>query len=774
MKSLSRLAWSGLMLLAASAPAIASKAVFRQFPIPTPDSGPTSVLATGFGILFTEFNANKIGFRTNDGRTLEYTIPTPNSGPMDLDIASDGMGKVEVWFTEFLANKIGRLNPHTGEFREYAIPTPGSGPHSIVSRSFPREVWFTEFHANKIGRLTAEGVFTEFAIPTANSGPMGITYASLNTIWFTQFLANKLGRLSAAGGPIEELTIPTPNSGPTDIHFAGDGRPYFTEFNAGKVGYVDSDRRTIVETALPTASGGPYRICKSLFGNREVWFSERSANQIGVIRANGAVTEYEMPAGQAEPLGCSYGLYETWFTQRTPNALGWVHHDTSVVVGAGSFNGWETTFSFANAEPRPTELYAGPVREPFYICAGSCGWEGRAMLPGRGTDSVDVLTGPSLLFSRSLDRGELPTLAARARYAPRPERATDLPAVRLSTINALHPQVLVFPGASLTATTRTNLWLTDVFLQGGLSVRIDVFSDSGALLGSETTSAIGSGFVNYLARLGIRELANGQIRVTKTGGEGLLWGTLTTLDGDAVVTDVGRNLSKSDLEAPGGDPLVVLGGVVGNWDTEFDVGNARAEPLNGTIGPLSCPGDPCPGSPVFAFTVPANGTRTFRASELPGFPAGFASYGIRFGGSGTAPTVRARTVNRARPSQTAILPALHLSAVRKVDGTALSFPGAAHSATGARSNLILAETGAGDAAVLVEVFAPSGELRRSIPVALARGQSTFLADVVSDAGGDVENGHVLVTPAGGPGNVWAILSTFDRHHALSVGWGIAP
>lgn len=781
MKSPFRLAWSGLLLLGLSTPALASKAVFRQFPIPTANSGPTSVVATGIGVLFTEFDANKIGFRTRDGRTIEYTIPTPNSGPMDLDITCESTGRCFVWFTEFLANKIGRLNPHTGEFLEFVIPTAGSGPHSIVSIHTPtlvpelsnHQVWFTEFYGNKIGRMTGEGEFTEFEVPTPGSGPMGITRTfSPASIWFTELLGNKIGRMPIAGGAIEELPIPTANSGPTDIQYTGGGRAHFTEFNAGKVGYVDANR-TISEIELPTPSSRPYRICRGSLASYDVWFTERLASRIGVIRYNGAVTEYELPVGHTEPLGCSFGGAEVWFAQRAPNALGWVAHDASVVAGAGTFDGWEAVLSYSNADVRPTELVASFLREPITIC-GVCPWQGYASLPGHGTDSVNVRTGPTLVFSRSYDRGEVPTQRARARYAPMPERATDLPAVRLSTINGHDPQILVFAGATRSAISRSNLWLADVWQQGGLSVRIEVLSSSGVLLGSETHSGTRGGFIDYLDRLGIRELANGQIRVTKTGGEALLWGTMTTLDGDAIVTDVGRNLSLADESVPGGDPLVVLGGVVGSWDTEFDVGNARAEPLTGTMGLQSCPGNtPCPGSLV-TFTVPPNGTLTLRASDVSALPAGFALYGIRFGGSGTAPTVSARTVNRARPSQTAVLPALHLSAIRKLDGSALSFPAAAHSATGARSNLILTETGSGDAAVLVEVFAPSGTLLKSIPLQLARGQTAFLADVVRDAGGDVENAHVLVTRAGRQGSIWAILSTFDEAQALSVGWGIAP
>jgi virginiamycin B lyase len=785
MKSLFRLAWSGLLLLVVSVPAMASKAALRSFPIPTANSGPTSVIAAGIGALFTEFDANKIGFRTRDGRMLEFTIPTPNSGPMDLDITCDSTGRCFVWFTEFLANKIGRLNPHTGEFREFAIPTAGSGPHSIVVVPSPiqelatHQIWFTEFYGNKIGRMTGEGVFTEFEVPTAGSGPMGITSArSPDTITFTELLGNKIGRLplggGLGGGTIEELPIPTPDSGPTDIQWAADGRLFFTEFNAGKIGHIAYDHRTIVETALPTSESGPYRICKSPYANREVWFTERSANRIGVIRRDGlSITEYDLPSGHTEPLGCAYGGAQVWFAQRTPNALGWIHHDASVVLGGTALTGWQTSFSYANASPDLIGVYASGTREPFTIC-GICPWWRGAALPPYGTAAITVPS--SLVFTRSLERAELATLEARVRYLPQAQRATNVPAVRLSTISELAAGVLVFPGATRTATSRSNLILSELLQDIPFQeVHIEVRSSAGDLLGSEEITTAGGFFVDYLDRLGIRELTNGQVRVTTTGDAALLWGSLTTVDGDALLSDVGRNLSRSDLDFPGGDSLVVLGGVVGTWDTDLDIGNARAEALSGTIGPVGCAGGSlCPGAPVFAFSIPANGTRTFRASEVPGLPGGFAAYGIRFGGSGVEPTVRARVVNRARPSQTALLPALHLSAIRKLDATALSFPGAAHSATGARSNLVLTETGVGDAAVLVEVFAPSGTVLKSIPLHLARGQTTFLADVVRDAGGDVENAHVLVTRAGREGSIWAILSTFDDAQALSVGWGIAP
>jgi virginiamycin B lyase len=783
MEPVRRLAASVVFLLATAAPSAGASGVFRHVPLPAPNSGPTSVLAPGIGILFTEFDANKIGFITSDGRLIEYSVPTPNSGPLDLTFSCVGGSNCNVWFTEFLANKIGKLNPHTGEFQEFSIPTPASGPHSIVAGFYPDQVWFTEIHANKIARMTAEGQFTEFEIPTAGSGPMGITRGSSDTIWFTEFQGNKIGRIPFAGGPITELAIPTPSSGPMDIGRDREGRMVFTEFLAGKVAVIGFDGRTITEIATPTPESGPSRICKPSLTTGDVWFTEMRSNRIGAIRFNHTITEYEIPTPGAEPYGCSFAGSSVWFAQKAANALGTVQHDRLVVMGAGSFDGWETSFRFSNTGSLPTHLYTGYFYEPQYICAGPCIWEGAPVVPANGTAELAGGPGPAVINTRPLDRDEFPTIDVRARRSASPGRATNLPATAFSAISRLDPSILVFAGAVRSPTARSNLLIANFASGDALDVRIDVLSRDGVLLGSESSTLNASFYdfapplrflVDFPGRLGISDLTNGQIRVTKTGGGGLLWGTLTTIDRDSVVTDLGRSLSVADETVPGGDPLVVLGGAVGEWDTEFDVGNARAETLNGTIAILSCTiGATCP-VPAISFSVPANGTATLRARDFPAFPEGLHTYLVRFEGTGMAPTLRARVVNRARPSQTAVLPTLHRSAIRKLGHLPFSFPGGARSTSGARSNLVLGEAGRDDATAVVQVFDPSGNLLKSVPVRVPQGRTLMLQDVVGGAGADLENAHVLVTRTGGDGTLWGMLATIDRSDALSVGWGVHP
>jgi hypothetical protein len=100
----------------------------------------------------------------------DYPLPAADAQPTGIVISVHS----EIWFTQFAANKIGRIS-QTGELTEYSIPTPNSGPLGIASFPTSRDVWFTEFNANKIGRITREGIITEFPIPTPASGPFGIT-----------------------------------------------------------------------------------------------------------------------------------------------------------------------------------------------------------------------------------------------------------------------------------------------------------------------------------------------------------------------------------------------------------------------------------------------------------------------------------------------------------------------------------------------------------------------------------------------------------------------
>src|SRR5947209_20066291 len=59
----------------------------------------------------------------------EWDVPTPKSRPHDPAPATDG----SPWYTRQMANKLGRPDPKTGEFKEYRLKTADSRPHASVA-----------------------------------------------------------------------------------------------------------------------------------------------------------------------------------------------------------------------------------------------------------------------------------------------------------------------------------------------------------------------------------------------------------------------------------------------------------------------------------------------------------------------------------------------------------------------------------------------------------------------------------------------------------------
>jgi len=128
-----------------------------------------------------------------------------NTHPHGLGIDTDGK---TVWFTGKSTGTIGKLKPEDGTVQTFAIPTVGSVP--IYIKAGPdRNMWFTELVGNKIGRITPNGVITEFSIPTPNSRPIAIIPEPNggNAMWFTEEAGNKIGRIDMDGN-ITEFPIP--------------------------------------------------------------------------------------------------------------------------------------------------------------------------------------------------------------------------------------------------------------------------------------------------------------------------------------------------------------------------------------------------------------------------------------------------------------------------------------------------------------------------------------------------------------------------------------
>ena len=287
-----------------------------EFPVPTAASGPVGITAGPDGNLwFTEFSANKVGRITTAGVFTEFPLPVTPSAPVDVVAGPDG----NLWFLENMGNRVGRITT-AGVISGFTVPTPSSGLNQITAGP-DGNLWFTEGLANKIGRITPAGVITEFPIPTGGSRPNGIAAGPDGNVWFTEGLGNRIGRITPFG-VVTEFVIPTSGSVPAGIGAGPDGNLWFTEFTGNKIGRITT-AGTITEFPLPAPSSAPNDIAAGPDGN--LWFTV-SVNKVGRITPAGVITELTTPTPASFPASVAAGPDgNVWFTEQTVNRIGRVN-----------------------------------------------------------------------------------------------------------------------------------------------------------------------------------------------------------------------------------------------------------------------------------------------------------------------------------------------------------------------------------------------------------------------------------------------------------------
>jgi len=250
----------------------------------------------------------------------EWPVPTPGSRPHDPRAAKDG----SIWWTGQLANKLGRLDPKTGEMKEYPLKTPRTGPHGLAEDQ-DGNIWFTGNSSGLIGKLDPKtGNVTEYKMPDpAVKDPHTLNFDQNGVLWFTAQVANKIGRLDPKSGEIKLVTSPTPNSRPYGLMINSKGIPIFVEFGANKVATIDPKTMEIKEFPLPNEAARPRRL--ALASDDVVYYSDFARGFLGRLDlSSGQVKEWQSPSGpNSQPYGIAFAKGAIWYNESNakPNTI---------------------------------------------------------------------------------------------------------------------------------------------------------------------------------------------------------------------------------------------------------------------------------------------------------------------------------------------------------------------------------------------------------------------------------------------------------------------
>jgi virginiamycin B lyase len=234
----------------------------------------------------------------------EWMAPTLGSRPHDPLSTADG----RVWWSGQFTDRLGYVNPATGELREFALPE-GARPHGLVEDA-EGNIWYTGIGANHIGMLDQNtGEVTTYPIPEAAVVPEGARgphtpiFDQNGTLFFT-LQSGMVGRLVPSTGEMHIAASPTEGTYPYGIQVNADNEVWYVDFRGNRLGHVDSETMVITEHELPNPDSRPRRI--AITSDNVIWYTDYPRGYLGRFDpATGDVQEWPSPSG---PDSLPYGI----------------------------------------------------------------------------------------------------------------------------------------------------------------------------------------------------------------------------------------------------------------------------------------------------------------------------------------------------------------------------------------------------------------------------------------------------------------------------------
>lgn len=228
---------------------------FKEYPLTTPDSGPHGLVADSAGNIW--FTANYKGYigklDPRTGKVTEFPMPDKRAtDPHSLVFNREGM----IFFTTEESGFVGRLDPATGKILLKKVPTPNANPYGLIVGP-DEDIYFCEFGANKIGKVNPTTLdISEIALPQG-ARPRRIANHPDGLIYYTDFARGYVGELDPKTEKVQEWSSPGgEGSEPYGIASTSDGIVWYVETGLKPNVLVAFDPKTKKFQRWPIPSGG--------------------------------------------------------------------------------------------------------------------------------------------------------------------------------------------------------------------------------------------------------------------------------------------------------------------------------------------------------------------------------------------------------------------------------------------------------------------------------------------------------------------------------------
>ena len=214
-----------------------------------------------------------------------------------------------VWYTDrSIPNRIGRVDPRTGEFKDFMMPDPKADPHGLTVDKAGHVFWAETvgFHLGRLDPRTGSMIRYPMDSTGRSQGARGHTPVtdSKDNVWFTVIGGDMLGKWDRKTEKSTVWKVPTQGAAPYGISLDKDENVWFAEFRRGKIARFDPKTEQFTEYPALTQPTTIRRLGVDSTGM--VWYGGFSTGKLGKLDPRtGKIVEYDVPMPFSEP-------YDVW------------------------------------------------------------------------------------------------------------------------------------------------------------------------------------------------------------------------------------------------------------------------------------------------------------------------------------------------------------------------------------------------------------------------------------------------------------------------------
>jgi streptogramin lyase len=270
----------------------ATRVVITEYDLPRKTIAPHDVRTDAQGnVWYSNFVENYLGeLDPKTGINRDYPIPVskPNSPTGTLDLEPDADGNL--WLALMFQTGLAKFDMKTKTFHIFPIQPDLDSDAMQQSMVMPRaskvdgKVWTNDVAKQDVMRLDLKTGKYELIDPykllskAYQHGPYGMAVDAQNNLYFMDFGGEYVGRVDAKTGVTTLFPTPTRNSWPRRTMLDNQGRLWFTEFAANKLAMFDTKTENFTEWSVPTPYTYPYDVFMDK--NGELWSGGMSSDRV--------------------------------------------------------------------------------------------------------------------------------------------------------------------------------------------------------------------------------------------------------------------------------------------------------------------------------------------------------------------------------------------------------------------------------------------------------------------------------------------------------------